>query len=67
MNLLEAKPAIVQKTQKPRKTFIKVTVVLANADVSKPTRTPAPMAGKIMVYEIILKVKTANLMFMYSQ
>ena len=50
MNLLEAKPAIVQKTQKPRKIFIRVTVVFAKADVSRAKRTAAPMAGKITVY-----------------
>ena len=65
MNLLDAKPAMVLKTQKPRKTFIKVRVVLANADVSKAKRTTVPMAGKITVYEIMVKVKMTNLVFMY--
>ena len=65
MNLLEAKPAIVQKTQKPRKILIRVTVVFAKADVSRAKRTAAPMAGKITVYEIMVKVKMNSLVFIY--
>jgi len=65
MNLLEAKPAMVQKTQKPRNIFIRVTMVFAKADVSRAKRTPAPMAGKITVYEIMVKVKMTNFVFIY--
>ena len=65
MNLLEAKPAIVQKTQKPRKIFIRVAVVFAKGDVSKAKRTAAPMAGKMTVYEIMVKVKMHSLVFIY--
>lgn len=65
MNLLEAKPAMVQKTQKLRNIFIRVTVVFSKADVSRAKRTPAPMAGKITVYEIMVKVKMTNFVFIY--